>query len=450
MALNLSIRIPGQPDTILLAQLVVLGFSSLHLLMRKLNYKLVWTELELWVIILSLTVFQVYFRNPVGINIFGGDTVGGKGYALFGIAVLTCILLSGLKVPEKQLRWMLPISIIGSLGNLGISIIGALVPAIGYYTGATYARTDEVNYENFGTVVDEGAATRVGFAGVFARSFSLYIASYRSPLLACFKPVSFFLVILVIGAALISGYRNAIVGVGLTFVIGIAYRSGTRGLLLSSLGAMAIIVLLALVNIINPLPPNIQRSLTFLPGTWEERYKLDAKGSTEWRVEIWKEALTSEKWIRNKIFGDGLGFRAEDLQKSYTLKKGSGGFDLHREQVLISGDYHSGPVSTIRVVGYVGLILFLVAQIRLAIHGHRQIVRCRNTEWYPLALFIGIPLIYGPIFFAFIFGDFKGSVSAFMLSLGMVRLLQNNLPLPPWKPIKFKPYMINSMQAMRN
>ena len=119
----------------------------------------------------------------------------------------------------------------------------------------------------------------------------------------------------------------------------------------------------------------------------------------------------TDRWIQNKWIGDGLGFSARELAAESTDRKGAragiSGFDAHRESVLASGDYHSGPVSCIRVFGYLGLIVFVLAQIRLAVHAHRQIVRCRDTEWLPLALFTGIPLVYGPVFFVFVFGDFK-------------------------------------------
>jgi hypothetical protein len=446
-ALGITLRLPGQPDSLLLAQILVLGFSTLMLLMRKLPFGIEWSELEFWVFLLILLVAQVYIRNPVSVNIIGGDTVGGKGYAIFLISVTSCLLLAGLRVPVQQLKWVLPLSILGGLANVAISILGTRVAAIGFITGADYTRSDEVNYEKHGIAVDAGAATRIGFAGGLAKNLSLWISSYISPIQACFKPLWALLVLLAVAAALMSGFRNSLIGVGLTFFIGIAYRSGSFGVLLSTFGGFTAIVLLALINVIHPLPPNIQRSLTFLPGTWEERYKEDAKGSTEWRVELWKEALTSDRWIRNKIIGDGLGFSAENLEKSFNITKGSGTFDAHREQILINGDYHSGPVSTIRVIGYIGLLFFLLAQIRLAVHAHRQINRCRGTEWFPLALFTGIPLIAGPFFFVFVFGDFKTAVSGFLLSVGMVRLLENNLPLPHYVVRKREPYVLQRQNA---
>ena len=111
---------------------------------------------------------------------------------------------------------------------------------------------------------------------------------------------------------------------------------------------------------------------------------------------------------------------------------GMSGFDAQRENILSNGDYHSGPVSFIRTIGYTGLLAFLVMSIRLAVHAHRQIIRCKGTPWLPLALFIGIPIIWAPVFFVFIFGDFKSSAASFLMAFAFVRLLENNLPLPMW------------------
>jgi hypothetical protein len=435
-ALSISLRIPGQPDTLLLAQILVISFCALLFLMRRLPFMIQFTELEFWMLVMVACVAQVYIRNPVGINILGGDTVGGKGYFLFGLAVVTAFILSIIRVREAELRWLLPLSIIGGCFNAGISVLGNYVSAIGFYTGAVATRTDVVDYTKTMTAVDAGAATRIVFLTTLGKNLSLWVSAFKSPIRACFHPLWLCLILVSMAAVMLGGFRAGVAFVGLNYLVAIAYRSGTAGILLASLGGCLTIGVLAFVNLIAPLPPNVQRTLTFLPGTWEQRYKDDAEGSTDWRVEIWKEALFSERWIQNKIMGDGLGFSAAELAAQMnavsSIRVGVSGFDVHRESVLANGDYHSGPVSTVRVIGYVGLIFFLAAQIRLAVHAHRQILRCRGTEWLPLSLFIGIPLIIAPIIFVFLFGDFKQAASLFLISSGMVRLLENNLPLPKY------------------
>lgn len=449
-ALDVELRLPSNPTSLLLAQVLFIGFSIPLFLIRKLPFRLEWTELEGWMLALTLLIVQVYMRNPVGVNIFGGDTVGGKGYVLYAIALAAAALLAGLRPPPRELNWALRLSIIGGLGNTVISILGLYVPAIGFLTGASFSRSDEVNYENIGKAVDTGGATRVGYFLGLGNNMSLWISSYISPVRALMRPLWSVLVLLTVAFATLGGYRNGVAIVGLTFLIGIMYRSGFSGIVLAVLGAIGGVTLLAAVNLFSPLPPNVQRSLTFLPGTWEKRYVDDAKGSSDWRFDIWKEVLTSDKWIHNKLLGDGLGFTAQEYSAQINQRKGSrsglSGFDEHRETILVNGDYHSGPVSTIRVIGYIGLAIFLIASIRLAVHGHRQIIRCKGTEWLPLALFNGIHLITSPLVFVLLFGDFKLAAATFLLSSGMTRLIENNLPLPAYAKNNSPPLPISNIK----
>ncbi len=285
--------------------------------------------------------------------------------------------------------------------------------------------------------MNTGDAGRIAFLTAFSRNASLWISCYISPIRALLHPLWSCLLLGTLAAAMFGGFRSGIGAVGVILLVGIYYRSGGLGLIVASLGGTAGLALLAMVNLFSPLPPNVQRTLTFLPGTWEQRYKDDAAGSTDWRVEIWKEALTSERWIRNKTLGDGLGFSSADLAKSFTLKRAgaTSGIDLMREQVLINGDYHSAIVSTIRTCGYLGLLVFILATVRLAVRAHRLIVRHRNDAWFPLCLFVGIPLVTGPIWLLTNASNFGQMAGTFILGAAMVRLLENNIPVAIANPL---------------
>jgi hypothetical protein len=272
-----------------------------------------------------------------------------------------------------------------------------------------------------------------------AQTLALTVSSRINPLKACFSLRWAPLVLLSFAFAAFSGYRNVIGAVGLTYMVGLFYRGHMLSVLAAGLFSILILGFLAFGNLVMPLPPNIQRSLSFLPGTWEESYRRDSKESSEWRVAIWKEALLTDRWIHNKWLGDGMGFTATDLamQQSVKARKlkgrfGVSGFDLQREAILANGDYHSGPVSAVRTIGYVGLLVMALAQLRLVVHAHRQIMRCKGTEWYPVALFFCIPIIWNPVFFWLIFGGFGGDAPFILMSAGMLRMLENNLPLPAY------------------
>ena len=434
-ALQLTLMIPGQPTTLILAQLLILSFSVLMLLSRKLPFYFVFTELEFLALLLILCVFQVYARNPVGVNILGGDSVGGRPYILFGITTLTGLLLCGLRVPPKELYLAMKLSIAGGLLNFVIGLIGWLNPAFGVWFGAA----SKIITEEIGVTAPEMAG-RINFIVFVPITLANWVSSCSNPLTAIFKPRWIPLIFLSFAFAAASGYRNVIGAVGLTYLVGVFYHGRFVSVLIAGIMGAATLALLAIVNLIMPLPAKAQRSLSFLPGTWEQRYVLESKNSNDWRTEIWEEVLLTDRWIENKWIGDGLGFTAREFaaqqamseRKNYTV--GISGFDAHRENILANGDYHSGPVSAVRTVGYVGLLLMALIQIRLAMHAHRLIIRCKGTEWFPVALFFGIPIVWMPIFFWLIFGGFAIDGPAILMAIGMLRLMQNNIPLASSAP----------------
>lgn len=433
-ALGLVLPLPGNFSSIFLTQGAVVGFCALLFLTRRLPIDFRFSELEFWCLMFLLCVLQAYLRHPVGLNIFGSATIGAKPYAVLVMLVITATLLTCLKVDPGELKWWVRLTMLGSWINFGLGVVAKAVPSIGYFLGASFGTDSAKQDPSSREAVDERASGRVSFIRIISLNLANWISCRISPLIACFLPLWAPLVLFVIVGAAYSGYRSQMAAVGLTFLVGVFYRGGIRQVMLSLFLGAAGLVFLAFVNLIFPLPPNVQRALTFLPGTWEQRYKDDAKGSTEWRTELWVEALLSDKYIRNKFLGDGLGMTQAQYRQTLALREnqgmGSGGFDFQRESILISGEYHSGPVQTIRVCGYIGLLVLLIGMFRVTVHAHRQIERCRNTEWFPVALFIGNVYIWLPFGWIFIFGSFSGGADALLMGTAMLRMLEKHLPLP--------------------
>ena len=449
-AIGLVLPLPGSFSTIFMTQAVVFGFCTLLFLTRRLPLNFRFTELEFWCLLFLLCVVQAYMRHPVGLNLFGSANIGGKPYVVLIMLVATSVLLLSLKIEPNDLRWWVRLTMIGSWANFALGLVAKGVPSIGRFLGASFATDAAGSGPDSREALDEGAAGRVSYIRIISLNLANWICSRISPLKACFIPLWAPLVLFTVLGAAYSGYRSQLAAVGLTYFIGVFYRGGITQLFLSVILGVAGIVMLAFVNLITPLPPNVQRALTFIPGTWEQRYKDDAKGSTDWRTELWMEALTSDKYIANKFLGDGLGMTMAQYQQTMFLKDkmgtGTGGYDHHREAILISGDYHSGPVQTIRVCGYLGLAVLLVGMLRVMVHAHRQIERCRNTEWFPVALFIGNVYIWLPFGWVLIFGSFSGGADALLMGSALIRLLEKTLPLPDYVVRKRMPYILKSPQ----
>lgn len=411
--------------TVEIGQAMFLGFSAILFLMRKLRMQIQIRELEIWALLIVACVVQTYVRNPVGLNLMGAGNVGGKPYLMLAISVSCAAILSVMIVELKELKWAMWLTIIGTL----IGIPGTIL-RYGDLAGG-----------------NEGMS-RIPVFGTLATLLSRMVVSWISPLRALIHPGWGFVILLSVALAGASGYRNSIAMIGLIYLFGVFYRGGVMAVFSSLLAGCFGLVLLALINLNFPLPGNIQRALSPFPGTWEEKYSRQADLSTEWRVEMWKEALSSDRWIQNKILGDGLGMSAQQLRENERIDAtvvGMGttnsGLLAQQENMLINGSYHSGPVHTIRTVGYVGLVILLLTMFRVAVHAHRQILRCKGTEWFSLSLFFNIPLLVNPLFFVFIFGEFHSGVATTMMGIAWVRLLEKNLPIPAYRAVRRQPYM---------
>lgn len=429
----LVLPLPGLFSSGFIAQLAFLAFITPIFLLRRIPMKFKFTELEFWMLILFASVAQAYARNPVGLDIFGSATVGAKPYAVFTIATLCAVMLSTLVINPKDLKLWTYLSMAGSFTNFILGSIAYMIPSFGYYFGATFAADVGGRERSFET------AYRVAFVRSLSQHIAIWISSRISPLAACFKSKWLPLVLFSLALAAMSGYRAQLLLVGMTFFVGVCYRGGVPSILASSMLGFIGLLMLILINMAIPLPLNIQRTLTILPGTWDQAVMDESEQSSDWRVEMWIEALTTDKWIRNKILGDGLGFTKDEYNRMLnynTIEKANAksniGMTEQQESFLINGNYHSGPVHTIRTSGYVGLAILLIAMFRLAVHAHRQIKRCRGTEWYATALFLGIPLIVTPIFWVSVIGTFEEAAVGFMMGIAIIRLLEKNLPLPPY------------------
>ena len=97
-----------------------------------------------------------------------------------------------------------------------------------------------------------------------------------------------------------------------------------------------------------------------------------------------------------------------------------GGSD--RESFMITGSFHSGPLSAIKYIGVVGLALYYPLMCYMAWLAWRTCVSARETKAFTLALFVGIPIIYEPFNFVVIFGGLDGNYSQLLFWAGLLNM----------------------------
>ncbi len=88
------------------------------------------------------------------------------------------------------------------------------------------------------------------------------------------------------------------------------------------------------------------------------------------------------------------------------------------------GSFHNGPLSTIKYIGIVGLVLYYPLMCYMAVVAWRLCKRAMGTRAFTLSLFVGIPIIYEPFNFVFIFGGLDSNYSQLLFWAGLLNMTQ--------------------------
>ena len=388
------------------------------------------------VMVNMLYLTTVFFRNPVGFAVLGGgERVGGKPYVDVALAFAAYLMLSRFKI-SPSLSKALPYWILASsFFTATVGAIGMLLPDVGILLAPYYSGFDPTAVGAIMSNDQENSGeTRLGFFQNLGRDLVLIVVSKTNPsrLIGLNRLGQLIIYIAGLIMILLSGFRNAILNSMLMTAISLIIREKFVGILKVCILAIFVAssgILLSYSSV--HLPFSFQRALSFLPGKWDSEAVNDANNSAEWRYEMWEIVLTTDKYIHNKIFGDGFGFMRSDYEKMMDIRsgisEGFGGENDQQEAYMLNGDYHSGPVGSIRFVGVVGLILFLPLIITTSWYAFRIIKRSLGTPFEFCAFFIGIPTILLPVFFVFVIGDYRQDLVNVLFDIGMIKLLTNSL-----------------------
>jgi hypothetical protein len=417
------------PVPLTIANLGVLIAFAVYLALKafkKVRLKPKMGTTDVWMLIMLCYLATVYVRNPVGVEAFGSDRVGGRPYIDIIIAFCGCWVLSRTVAAGRDLIILPFLGIAGHAFHAFTNFIAYRVPSTVGPLSQLYSGISAAN-ETEAIVSDEGG--RLAYLqGVGASATSIACSFWRP--FTLINPLNFWRYLLFkagLIAVLLSGFRSGIFGVIEMFILGSYFRRGWSDVFKAMALAGAGLGILALLqgNVVN-LPLSAQRALSFLPGKWDYTAKAEAADSSEWRFTMWKAMLNENKYIENKWLGDGFGFTHRQLEIMAANSLHGSNAD-QQENLMISGGVHSGPISTIRYVGYVGLLIFLILLVLIARRALQLIRRARNTPYFSIALMYNMPVVVLPFNFVFIFGAFENELANAIFIIGLQKMLENSL-----------------------
>jgi hypothetical protein len=378
-----------------------------------------------------LYLATVFARNPVGVDFMRSNLIGGKPYFAILLACCGFWVLQHVTIKPKLANLLPALMCLGSVVNALSGLVGYFAPSVGYRLSTLYSGFVPGGEANPMEPVDTGRVERQGYLAGFGVEVGRAAVSYAN----IFKLIFFQNIILSacfyisLVAILLSGFRSNLVGWMFAAALASYIRGGVRQVFPLFAAAVAGIVMIVVVQTAGlQVPLAAQRALSFIPISWDSRASVDAKGSVDWRVDMWRLALTTDRYIKNKVLGDGFGFDPSELRAQATLTSfrmdTSAGL---QDYYMITGDYHSGPVSAVRFVGYIGLALFTALLIANAKYAWKIINSSKKTVFFPLALFSGVVAIYHPICFWLIFGGYGGDFVQAIFTLGMLNLIDRSI-----------------------
>jgi hypothetical protein len=313
-----------------------------------------------------------------------------------------------------------------------------VLPQTAYFIANFYSGVASASESLFGTMQqDEGGIGETRLTGLqFAGASSVLALCSKYNPVTLISPmylarVGLFLVSF--GAIFLSGFRSTVFFALVAFMLSALLRRRLTDLWVAGATALlALVMLISLQGSVLQLPKTMQRALSWLPGDWDESAVVDAESSSRWRWEMWGWAWNDNRILQNRVWGQGFGLSMEDmfLIASSNLA-GEGGASLlggsDREQFLITGAFHNGPLSTIKFIGLVGLGLYYPLLCYMAVMAWRLCRRAHGTKAFSLALFVGIPIIYEPFNFVFIFGALDSGYSQTLFWAGLLKMTENYL-----------------------
>jgi hypothetical protein len=398
----------------------VLLATASYVAYRVLSQQNLRPKLHLLDLLVGINVIYLAFtlvEHPVGFLVFGSGSIGGRPVLNICIALLMYWVMIRLPNNVTEVSHIPYYVLVPAAILTGLSFLLFIVPSLTPLISSLYAGLDNSAYVNM--LRGEHEFQRLKGMEFLGLQLFLVLCSYYSPA-TLFDPRRgrFYAMLLATVCILAGGYRNMLLWAMAALAIGGWLHRRWRQLALAGFAGALLLALLAFgQGRFYELPQTIQRSLTFLPGRWSEAVVNDTEGSSTSRFKLWKDVI---EWgyIKNWWIGDGFGASLEDAIAIYAGGRGS-----YTDWIILSGAFHSGPLTAIRYAGVCGLALLYLLSISAAFYSYRCVNVCRGTILFPVAVYFAIQLIWGPIHYTFVFGGYDGYLPEILFYIACVRLL---------------------------
>jgi hypothetical protein len=370
-------------------------------------------------IVLVLVVVVTAKLTGMGLRVFGSELFGGRRYIYLIGAILGYFALTAQRIPPHRAGLFVAIFFLSGLTYL-IGDFFSLVSTPFKFIFLFFPPTDLRE-------VEWGVSRVAGLTGASAAVYTFMMVKYGiRGIFAVGKPWRALILVVASAMGLLGGFRSLVLHFILTFFFQFFLEGLHRTKLLLVFALTSVLLVSATLPFVRHLPITVQRALAVLPVSVDYEAEESARGSTEWRLNMWKSLLPQIPqyfWI-----GKGYGMSAQD----FDYARDPNLYRISEEQwgATLAGDYHNGPLSVIITFGIWGalaFVWFLVGASRVFYRNYRygdpafQVI---NTALF--ALFLG-----KIVMFFFVVGGLMTDMQYFCGWLGLSIALNGGVATRP-------------------
>lgn len=420
--------LPGRPNVWLVLAFTSLGLALLQrALLTNTRFLPAPGVIAPMLFILLVVIVTAKARGGFGLSALGSTAVGSKRYIVIFGAIAGFLAMISRPVTLPRAKLYLDAYFLGNFLN-AISVVAPILPSSMYFILLLFPVESYASLPGYADVGKAAAPVwrAYGVSSAFLAASLLVLARFGiRGLLEPRKRWRIALFLLCAVGSLVGGFRVLFVvllltGFFLLWIERLLFSRLAAGLLLAG-----ILVAAVAIPLVDKLPLSIQRSLSVLPINVDPVVRSDAEGTSQWRIDMWKQLLPEiPKYL---LLGKGLGIDARELESQTAFDERQ--FNPDATTFILSGDFHNGPLSTIipfGIWGMIGLIWLLVAGVKaLRLNLKYGDPALHTANALLLALFATRIVL-----FFFVFGGFYGDIATFTGLLGLSITLNGGVRKP--------------------
>ena len=415
--------VPGSPALWMVFGGISLGLTVLTcILNKKATFQHVPSITWSLIFLVVVVVVTAKLAGGLGFRVFGGSTFGGKGYVFILAAVIGYFALSATRIPPERAQLFATLFFAAGI-TFAISNLIYLAGPMFYFLYAFFPI--QYAYAHYTADMTGDRLVRlagIGFAALAISNVLLLRYGVRG-LLDVRRPWRLGLFVAGMALSTFGGFRSTLLLLGLIFAIQFCVEGLHRTRYLLAVASVAALGLVILIPFSSKLPLTVQRTLTPLPFLeLDPAARAAARASLDWRFDMWRMLVPE---VRAHLFrGKGYALNPTDLWLADESVKRGFAEDFYG--AVVSGDYHSGPLSLIIPFGIFGVAAFLWVLIA----GGRVIYlnwKYSDPSLRNINSFLWSAFLTKLIFYCFFFGAFSTDIAIFLGLVGL-SLAINGVP----------------------